>query len=168
MALNQELIEAPRLASEISHPGTEVERTEFEKSYEPLPQTDSLMDTVDTGALAKEQSLREMVLQSRKRKLHQAPNSQQSTSATALTGTSGSALDQLAANFIADAIARPPPAKRVKITPSQLAMAVWRSRLEQHIQSSKAIMEKIDSTESKTERNTLMAILRENERCVSR
>jgi len=168
MALNQELIEAPRLASEISHSGTEVERTEFEKDYEPHPQTDSLMDTMDTGALAKEQSLREMVLQSRKRKLLQAPNSQQSTSATALTGTSGSALDQLAANFIADAIARPPPAKRVKITPSQLSMAVWRSRLEQHIQSSKAIMEKIDSSESKTERNTLMAILRENERCVSR
>ena len=165
ISVNQELMETSNLAAEISR--LEVEPTEFEKIYGTLPQTDSLMDISDTGTLAKEQMLREMVLQSRKRKLLQAPSNQRATSATAPTATSGNALEQLAVNFIADAIARPPPAKRVKITPSPLAMDAWRTRLEQHIKSSKALMAKIQSTQSKTERTKLMMILREKDRCVS-
>jgi len=167
ISVNQDLMETSSLAAEISRLETEVEPTEFEKIYGTHPQTDSLMDISDSGTLAKEQMLREMVLQSRKRKLLQASSNQQPTSATTPTATSGNALEQLAVNFIADAIARPPPPKRVKITPSPSAMAAWRTRLEQHIKSSKALMAKIQSTQSKKERTKLMTILREKDRCVS-
>jgi hypothetical protein len=168
MSLNQELMEASCLTAEMDSPyGTEIERTEFENIYAPFPPMDSLLKKMDAGAVAKEQALREMVLQSRKRKLLQ-PTNQQLTTATTPTPTSGISLEQHAVNFIADAIARPPPAKRVKITPSPSAMAVWRSRLEQHITSYKAMMARIQSTQSRTERNRLMEIIREKERCVSR
>jgi len=167
ISVNQELMETSSLAAEISRLETEVAPTEFEKVYGTLPQTDSLMDVSDSETLAKEQMLRELVLQSRKRKLLQASSNQQPTSATAPAAASGNALEQLAVNFIADAIARPPPAKRVKITPPPSAMAAWRTRLEQHIKSSKVLMAKIQSAQSKTERTKLMAILREKDRCVS-
>lgn len=167
ISVNQELMETSSLAAEISRLETEVAPTEFEKVYGSLPQTDSLMDGSDSETLAKEQMLRELVLQSRKRKLLQASSNQQPTSATAPTAASGNALEQLAVNFIADAIARPPPAKRVKITPPPSAMAAWRTRLEHHIKSSKALMAKIQSARSKTERTKLMTILREKDRCVS-
>ena len=167
ISVNQELMETSSLAAEISRLETEAEPTEFGRIYETFPQTDSLMDIADSETLAKEQILREMVLQSRKRKFLQAPSDNQPTSTTAPTATSENALEQLAVNFIADAIARPPPPKRVKITPSPSAMAAWRTRLEQHIKSSKRLMAKIQSAQSKTERTKLMMILREKDRCVS-
>ena len=160
-------METSSLAAEISRLETEAEPTEFGRIYETFPQTDSLMDIADSETLAKEQILREMVLQSRKRKFLQAPSDNQPASTTAPTATSENALEQLAVNFIADAIARPPPPKRVKITPSPSAMAAWRTRLEQHIKSSKRLMAKIQSAQSKTERTKLMMILREKDRCVS-
>jgi hypothetical protein len=160
-------METSSLAAEISYLETEVTPTEFEKVYGTLPQTDGLTDVSDSATLAKEQMLRELVLQSRKRKLLQASSNQQSTSATAPSAASGNALEQLAENFIADAIARPPPPKRVKITPPPAAMAAWRTRLEHHVKSSKALMAKIQSARSKTERTRLMTILREKDRCVS-
>lgn len=165
IALNQE----PMLVgAETPHLEAEIQQTEIEKVDRTAPHTDSLMETDDATALAKEQALREMVLRSRKRKLLGASGNQQSTSAMTSTVSSGKALEELAANFIADAIARPRPIKRVKITPSPSAMAAWGKRLEQHVQSSKAIMAKIQSTQAKSERNRLLAILREKDRCVSR
>lgn len=157
-------METSSLAAEISCLETEAEPTEFGRIFESFPQTDSLMDIADSETLAKEQILREMVLQSRKRKFLQALSNNQPTSTTAPTATSENALEQLAVNFIADAIARPPPPKRVKITPSPSAMAAWRTRLEQHIKSSKRLMAKIQSAQSKTERTKLMTILREKDR----
>ncbi len=124
-------------------------------------------DTTDAAALAKEQALRQMVLQSRKRKLLE-PSIKQPTPAAPSTATSANALQDLAVNFIADAISRSRPAKIVKITPSVSAMAAWGKRLEQHVESSRAIMSKIHLTQSKAERNRLMAVLREKNRCVSR
>jgi hypothetical protein len=160
-------METSSLAAEISRLETEAESTGFEKIYGTLSETDSLMDTSGSETLAKEQMLREMVLQSRKRKLLQPSSNKQPTSTTSSAATSGNALEQLAVNFIVDAIARPPPAKRVKITPSPSAMAAWRTRLEQHIKSSKVLMAKLQSTQSKTERTKFMTILREKDRCVS-
>ena len=165
ISIDQELMETSSLAAEISRLETEAEPTEFGRIYETFPQTDSLMDIADSETLAKEQILREMVLQSRKRKFLQAPSNNQPTSAP--SATSENALEQLAVNFIADAIARPPPPKRVKITPSPSAMAAWRTRLEQHIKSSKRLMANLQSAQSKTERTKLMTILREKDRCVS-
>jgi len=162
-AMNQELMEASHSTAEMFHFGTEAERTEFEKVDGLPPQT-----VMEAGALAKEQTLRELVLQSRKRKLLQAGSSQQSTSTTAPTATSGNALEQLAVNFIADAISRPPAAKRIRITPSPAAMNAWGIRLEKHIEWSKAIMRKIQSARTRTEKNRLLEILREKDRCVSR
>ncbi|KAH9956492.1 hypothetical protein BC827DRAFT_749813 [Russula dissimulans] len=124
------------------------------------------METTDAMAIAKEQTLREMVLDSRKRKLLQASRNQQLPSTTSSTATSGNALEDLAASFIADAIARPPPAKRVKITPSPSVMAAWGERLERHIASSKAIMMKIQSSQLKSEKDRLLAILREKNRLI--
>jgi hypothetical protein len=162
LAMNQELME--QSTAEMFRFGTQVERTEFEKVDGLPPQT-----VMEAGALAKEQTLRELVLQSRKRKLLQAGSSQQPTSTTtAPTATSGNALEQLAVNFIADAISRPPAAKRVKITPSPAAMNAWGIRLEKHIEWSKAIMKKIQSARTKTEKNRLLGILREKDRCVPR
>ena len=167
-APNQGPVQAPNLAAESSHMETEVRGFEFEKADGTLLGTDYLMETTDAAALAKERALRQMVLQSRKRKLVEPSSIKQFTPAASSTATSGNALQDLAVSFIADAIARPPPAKIVKITPPASAMAAWGERLEQHVKSSKAIMVKIQSTRSKVERDRLMAVLREKDRCVSR
>lgn len=146
----------------------EVQGIEFEEVDGTPLGADDLMDTTDGAALAKEQALREMVLRSRKRKLLDPSSDKYHTPATTSTTTSGKALQDLATHFIADAIARPPPAKIVKITPSVSAMAEYGKRLEQHVKSSKAIMAKMQLTRSKAEKDRLMAILREKDRCVSR
>lgn len=165
-ALNQGPIQASNLAAEPSHMETEVRESEFEKADGTPLGAEDYMDTTDAAALAKEQALRKMVLQSRKRKLLEPSSIRQPTSAASATTTSGSTLHDLAVNFIADAIARPPPAKIVKITPPAAAMAAWGKRLEQHVESSKAIMAKIQLTQSKVERDRLMIVLREKDRCV--
>lgn len=161
-------MQVSNVAAESSHMETEVRGTEFEKADGTPPSADDFMDTTDAAALAKEQALRQMVLQSRKRKLLEPSSIKQPTPAASSTATSGNALEDLAVSFIADAIARPPPAKIVKITPSASAMAAWGKCLEQHVESSKAIMTKIQLSRSKVERNRLMAVLREKNRCVSR
>jgi len=125
------------------------------------------MESADSMAVAKEFALRQMVLRSRKRKVVAAADSQQPTS-DSLAAASRSALEELAVNFISDAISRPPPAKRVKITPSASALAAWGKRLEGHIEKSKVIMAEIQQTQSKTEKDTLWAVLREHNRCVIR
>ena len=167
-ARDQGHMQASSLAAETFHVGTEVRGIQFEKVDGTPLGADDFMETSDTVALAKEQALREMVLQSRKRKLLETSNTKQPTSAPTSTAISRSALEDLATNFIADAIARPRPAKMVKITPSPAAMAAWGKHLEQHVESSKAIMSKIQSTRFKAERNRLLAVLREKDRCVSR
>jgi hypothetical protein len=163
-ALDQGPIQASNLAAKSSHMETEVRGIEFEKADGTPLGTEDFMDTTDAAALAKEQALRQMVLQSRKRKLLEPSSIKQPTPAASSTAT----LQDLAVSFIADAIARPPPAKIVKITPPAATMVAWGKRLEQHVQSSKAIMAKIQLTESKAERNRLMAVLREKDRCVFR
>lgn len=165
-ALNQGPTRESNLTAE-SHMETEVQGIEIEKVDGTPPCADDLMDTTDAAALAKERALRQMVLQSRKRKLLEPSSVKQPTPAPSSTTISGSTL-QDAVNFIADAIARPRPAKIIKITPSAPAMAAWGKRLEQHVESSRAIMSKIQSTQCKAERNRLMAVLREKDRCVSR
>lgn len=167
-ALNQGPMQASNLAAEPSHMETEDQGIEFEKADGTPLGADDFMDTTDTVALAKEQALRQMVLQSRKRKLLEPSSIKQPTPAASSTATSGNALQDLAVNFIADAIARPPPAKIIKITPPASAMVAWGKRLEQHVESSKAIMAKIQLTQSKAERNILMGVLREKNRCVFR
>jgi hypothetical protein len=168
LALNQGLMQPSNSAAETLHRGMEVDSIEFEKVDGTPLGADDYMETTDAVALAKEQALREMVLRSRKRKLLDPPSAKQPTFTTTPTAASRSALEDLAANFIADAIARPRPAKIVKITPSSSAMAAWGKRLEQHVESSKAIMAKIQLTRSKAERNRLLAVLRDKDRCVSR
>jgi hypothetical protein len=160
-------MQASNLAAKSSHLETEFRGSEFEKADGTPLGADDFMDTTDAAALAKEQALRQMVLQSRKRKLLEPSSIKQPTPAASSTATSGNTLQDLAVNFIADAIARPPPAKIVKITPSASAMHAWGIRLEQHVQSSKAIMAKIQLSRSKADRNRLMAVLREKNRCVS-
>jgi len=148
---------------------TEVQGIEFEKAEGTPLGADDFMDSTDASALAKEQALRQMVLQSRKRKLLEPSSIKQPTPAatSTATSTSGNSLQDLAVNFIADAIARP-PAKIVKVTPPASAMTAWRERLEQHVESSKAIMAKIQLSRSKVEKNRLMVVLREKNRCVFR
>jgi hypothetical protein len=160
-------MQASNLAAETFHVGTEDKGIEFEKVDGTPLGADDFMETTDAVALAKEQALREMVLQSRKRKLLEPSSTKQPPSATT-SATSRNALEDLATNFIADAIARPRPAKIVRITPSPSAMAAWGKRLEQHVESSKALMAKIQLTRSRAERNRLLAVLREKDRCVSR
>ena len=160
--------QASNFAANSSHMETKVQGTEFEKAERTPLGADDFMDTTGAAALAKEQALRQMVLQSRKRKLLEPSSIKQPTPAVTSTTTSGNSLQDLAVSFIADAIARPPPAKIVKITPSASAMAAWGKRLEQHVESSKAIMAEIQLTRSKAERDRLMTVLREKNRCVSR
>ena len=163
-ALNRH-VQTSNLAAPV---GTEVKGVQFEKIDGTPLGADDFMDTTDSMALAKEQALRKMVLQSRKRKLLEPSGTKQPTSAPTSTATSRNALEDLAVNFIADAIAHPRPAKIVKITPSAAAMAAWGKRLEQHVESSKAIMAKIQLARSRAERNRLLEILREKDWCVSR
>lgn len=157
--------QASNFATESSHMGTEVQGVKFEKVEGTPLGTDDFMDTTGSAALSKEKALRQMVLQSRKRKLLEPSSIKQPTPAATSTA-SGNSLQDLAVSFIADAIARPPPAKIVKITPSASAMAAWGKRLEQHVESSKAIMAEIQLTRSKVERDRLMTVLREKNRCV--
>jgi len=169
IAPNQEPMQGPHLAAEPPHLETEVNCNESEEVNGAAPcADDDLTRATDAMAIAKEQKLREMVLESRKRKLFRASHNQQPTFTTLSTSTSGSALEDLAASFIADAIARPPPAKRVKITPSPSDIAAWGERLEQHIASSKAIMTKIESSLLKSEKDRLWAILREKNRLIDK
>jgi hypothetical protein len=130
--------------------------------------TPDLMEIVDDGSLAKEAALRNMVLQSRKRKATPAPVIQQPTPSTKSTATPKNALEELAVNFIVDAIARPPPAKRMKITPSTSALAEWSKTLEEHIKTSKLIMMQIQAAETQVEKIRLQTLLQEKNRCVVR
>ena len=168
-ALYQSSMQASNSVAESSHMETEVQGIEFEKAEGTPLGADDFMDSTDASALAKEQALRQMVLQSRKRKLLEPSSIKQPTPAatSTATSTSGNSLQDLAVNFIADAIARP-PAKIVKVTPPASAMTAWRERLEQHVESSKAIMAKIQLSRSKVEKNRLMVVLREKNRCVFR
>jgi len=126
------------------------------------------MESTDSDALAKEIALRQMVLQSRKRKVVAATDVQQPTLDVSAAAASRSALEELAVNFISDAISRPPPAKRVKITPSASALAAWGKRLEEHIEKTKVVMAEIQKTQCKVEKDRLWAVLREHNRCVIR
>lgn len=126
---------------------------------------DEHMEPADSVALAKEVALRQMVLQSRKRKLAAGADGQQPTSDSSATA-SRRALEELAVNFIADAISRPPPAKRIKITPSASALAAWGKRLETHIEKSRIIMAEIQQTQCKAEKDRLWAVLREHNRMI--
>ncbi|KAI9465307.1 hypothetical protein BJY52DRAFT_1246440, partial [Lactarius psammicola] len=130
-----------------------------------LTPADGTTGSADSVAVAKELALRQMVLRSRKRKLVAAADIQQSMSDPS-TAASRSALEELAVNFISDAISRPPPAKRVKITPSAPALAAWGKRLEGHIEKSKVIMAEIQVTQSKAEKDRLWAVLREHNRMI--
>ncbi|KAH9174914.1 hypothetical protein EDB89DRAFT_1948551 [Lactarius sanguifluus] len=108
------------------------------------------MESTDSVALAKELALRQMVLRSRKRKVVTTADSQQPMSDSS-AAAARSALEELAVNFISDAISRPPPAKR---------------RLETHIEKSKVIMAEIQGTQSKAEKDRLWAVLREHNRMI--
>ncbi|KAI0302387.1 hypothetical protein B0F90DRAFT_1917073 [Multifurca ochricompacta] len=155
---SQELMQANQSAMDTSHSGPDVEQTRFNEAS---PITDNSMETVDAVALAKELALRQMVLQSRKRKVAETPSSQQPT-----LDTSRNSLKELAVDFIADAITRPPPAKRARFTPSASTLAAWGERLERHIRKSKFIMAKMQATRSKLERDRLLVHLREHNRLI--
>jgi hypothetical protein len=162
-----ELMQESQLSMEISYPETEGNQA----ALTPVDGTGSFangsMDSADSVALAKELALRRMVLQSRKRKLAASSNGQQPAS-EASAAASRSALEELAVNFIADAISRPPPTKRLKITPSASALAAWGKRLEAHIEKSRLIMAEIQQTQCKAEKDRLWAVLREHNRYVVR
>ncbi|KAH9067593.1 hypothetical protein EDB87DRAFT_1584134 [Lactarius vividus] len=129
------------------------------------PFANGSMESTDSVALAKELALRQMVLRSRKRKVVTTADRQQPTSDPS-AAAARSALEELAVNFISDAISRPPPAKRVKITPSPSALTTWGKRLETHIEKSKVIMAEIQRTQSKAEKDRLWAVLREHNRMI--
>ena len=160
-----ELMQESQLLMEISYPETDGNQA----ALTPVDGTGSFangsMDSADSVALAKELALRRMVLQSRKRKLAASSNGQQPASGSS-AAASKSALEELAVNFIADAISRPPPAKRLKITPSASALAAWGKRLEAHIEKSRLIMAEIQQTHCKAEKDRLWAVLREHNRYV--
>jgi hypothetical protein len=165
---NQGLMQASRLATPTSHSGTKVTDPEFNMLDRARTPTPDLMETVDDEPLAKEAALRHLVLQSRKRKVAPAPVSQQPTQRTTSTAISKNTLEELAANFIADAIARPPPAKRMKTTPSPSALAEWGKVLEAHIKTSKLIMVQLQAAQSQAEKVRLRTLLQEKNRCVIR
>ncbi|KAI9441677.1 hypothetical protein H4582DRAFT_1934198 [Lactarius indigo] len=161
---HQELMqESQLLPMEISCPETGAKQVTFTQVDGTRPFADESMESTDSVALAKELALRQMVLRSRKRKLVTTADSQQPTPDSS-AAASRMALEELAVNFISDAISRPPPAKRVKITPSPSALATWGKRLETHIEKSKVIMAEIQGTQSKAEKDRLWAILREHNR----
>ncbi|KAI0251173.1 hypothetical protein BJV78DRAFT_1213202, partial [Lactifluus subvellereus] len=151
MSQNQGLLQASQSTTQISHPGTNDKQSEFDMVDGARPLTPDLMDTTeDDGALAKEAILRQLVLQSRKRKVASPPASQQPAPGMTSTATSKNTLEELAVNFIVDAIARPPPAK---------PLAEWGKLLEEHIKMSKLIM-------SQAEKDKLRALLQEKNRLV--
>ncbi len=167
MPSHRELMQESQLPMETSYQEMGVKQAALTPADGTRPFANGPMESADSMAVAKEFALRQMVLRSRKRKVVAAADSQQPTS-DSLAAASRSALEELAVNFISDAISRPPPAKRVKITPSASALAAWGKRLEGHIEKSKVIMAEIQQTQSKTEKDTLWAVLREHNRCVIR
>ncbi|KAH9976211.1 hypothetical protein BGW80DRAFT_906857 [Lactifluus volemus] len=140
----------------------QVMQPDFNMADGARPLTPDLMEIVDDGPLAKEAALRQLVLQSRKRKVASAPANQQPTPSTT---TSKNTLEEIAVNFIVDAITRPPPAKRIKISPP---LAEWSEILEEHIQTTKSLMAQIQMARSEAERQKFRALLREKDRCVIR
>jgi hypothetical protein len=159
---HRELMQESQLPVETSYPETGGKQDALAQV-----DADEHMEPADSVALAKEVALRQMVLQSRKRKLAAGADGQQPTSDSSATA-SRRALEELAVNFIADAISRPPPAKRIKITPSASALAAWGKRLETHIEKSRIIMAEIQQTQCKAEKDRLWAVLREHNRYVVR
>lgn len=158
---HRELMKESQLPVETSYPETGGKQAVLSQV-----DADEHMESVDSMALAKEVALRQMVLQSRKRKVAASADGQQPTSDS--SGTSSKrTLEELAVNFISDAISRP-PAKRVKITPSASALAAWGKRLEAHIDKSRIIMAEIEQTQCKAEKDQLWAVLREHNRYVVR
>ena len=158
---HRELMQEPQLPVETSYTETRGKQAALAQV-----EADEQMESVDSVALAKEVALRRMVLQSRKRKVAASADGQQPTSDSSAT-SSKRALEELAVNFISDAISRP-PAKRVKITPSASALAAWGRRLEAHIEKSRIIMAEIQQTQCKAEKDKLWAVLREHNRYVVR
>lgn len=159
MPSHRELVQESQLPAQTSYSDTGVKQATSTPVDGTRPFAKGPMESTDS--VAKELALRQMVLRSRKRKVQQ-PTSDISAAA------SRSALEELAVNFISDAISRPPPAKRVKITPSPSALAAWGKRLEAHINKSKVIMSEIQLTQSKAEKDRLWVVLREHNRCVIR
>ncbi|KAH9006125.1 hypothetical protein EDB86DRAFT_2871813 [Lactarius hatsudake] len=159
------LMQESQLPMEISDPETGAKQAAFTQVDGTRPFANGPMESTDSVALAKELALRQMVLRSRKRKVVTTADSQRPTS-DASAAAAKSALEELAVNFISDAISRPPPAKRVKITPSPSALATWGKRLETHIEKSKVIMAEIQGTQSKAEKDILWAVLREHNRMI--
>jgi hypothetical protein len=158
----RELMQESQLLVETSYPETGGKQDALA-----TVDADEHMESVDSVALAKEVALRQMVLQSRKRKVAASIDGQQPTSDSS-AAASRRALEELAVNFISDAISRPPPAKRIKITPSAPALAAWGKRLETHIEKSRIIMAEIQQTQCKAEKDRLWAVLREHNRYVVR
>ena len=165
---SQSLLQASQSTMQKSHSGTKDRQSGFGMVDGARPLTPDLMDTVEDGALAKEAALRQLVLQSRKRKVAPPPASQQPAPSTTSTATSKNTLEELAVNFIVDAIARPPPAKRMKATPSVSALAEWGKLLDEHIKTSKLIMVQMQLARSQAEKDRLRAFLQEKNRCVIR
>lgn len=165
MLSDRELMQESQLPMETSYSETGVEQAVLTAADGIRPFANGPMKSTGSVALAKEFALRQMVLHSRKRKVVATGDTQQPTSDPS-AAASRSALEELAVNFISDAISRPPPAKRVKITPSASALADWGKRLEVHIEKSKVIMAEIQGTQSKAERDRLWAVLREHNRMI--
>lgn len=156
-----------QLSMELCYPETGVKQAALTPVDGTRPFANRLTETADSVALAKELALRQMVLRSRKRKVVAPINGQQPTSDRS-AAAARSALEELAVNFISDAISRPPPAKRIKITPSASALAAWGKRLEAHIEKSRVIMAEIQGAQFKAEKDRLFAVLREHNRYVVR
>ena len=162
-----ELMQGLQLSMELCYPETGVKQAALTPVDGTRPFANRLTETADSVALAKELALRQMVLRSRKRKVVAPINGQQPTSDRS-AAAARSALEELAVNFISDAISRPPPAKRIKITPSASALAAWGKRLEAHIEKSRVIMAEIQGAQFKAEKDRLFAVLREHNRYVVR
>ncbi|KAH8994476.1 hypothetical protein EDB92DRAFT_1849443 [Lactarius akahatsu] len=165
MPSHEDLLMQESQLMEICDPETGAKQAAFTQVDGTRPFANGPMESTDSVALAKELALRQMVLRSRKRKVVTTADSQQPTSDSS-AAAARSALEELAVNFISDAISRPPPAKRVKITPSPSALATWGKRLETHIEKSKVIMAEIQGTQSKAEKDRLWAVLREHNRMI--
>ena len=162
---HRELMQESQLPMETSYPETGGNQAALTPVDGTCPHANGPMESADSVAIAKEVALRQMVLRSRKRRVAETANGQQPTSDSS-AAASRSALEELAVNFISDAISRPPPAKRIKITPSASALAAWGKRLEAHIEKSRVIMAEIQQTQPKAEKDRLWAVLREHNRYV--
>ncbi|KAH9050929.1 hypothetical protein EDB83DRAFT_2399221 [Lactarius deliciosus] len=145
------LMQESQFPMEISEPETGAKQAAFTQVDGTRP------FSTDSVALAKELALRQMVLRSRKRKVVTTADSQQPTSDTS-AAAARSALEELAVNFISDAIFPP--------TTRQARQNHAISRLETHIEKSKVIMAEIQGTQSKAEKDRLWAVLREHNRMI--